>query len=165
MAPSPTHRAPLSCAALPAHPPSCSHPAPSPLPRGVWAALCPSPQISPFASRWESALLLLMRMHLPRLLPPPRLLLSPDKESFRFTVGTQRTRSCKDAFFLFFFSFAIALQGAELLRPDYSAVVFTEGHLKFHSHSEFTVPGNSLVTRGNWGWKTEKWQNNYCLIL
>lgn len=96
----PKHRAPLSRAAVPAHLPSCSCPTPSPLPRGVWGALRPSPQISPFASRSESVLLLLMRMHLPRLPPPPRLLLSPDKELFRFTVGTQRTRSCKDAFFL-----------------------------------------------------------------
>lgn len=80
-----------------------SHPTPSPLPRQVLAAPCLSPWISPFASRLEPALLLLMKMHLPRPPPPSRLLLSQDKELFRFTVGAQRKRSCKGV--LFFFSF------------------------------------------------------------
>lgn len=67
--------------------------------------------------------------------------------------------------FSFCFFFSIALQGAELLTPACSARVFAEGHLKLCSYSEFTVPGNSLVSTGNWGRKPEKWQNNYCLML
>lgn len=85
-----------------------------------------------------------------------------------FTVEMWRKRSCKDTLlvsFSFFLSFSIALQVTEKLTPVCSAVVFVEQHLKLYTSSEFTLPGNFLVSWGKWGWKPEKQQNNYCLML
>lgn len=46
----------------------------------------------------------------------------------------------------FFLPFSIALQGTEKLTPVCSAVVFVEGHLELCTSSEFTLPGNLLVS-------------------
>lgn len=45
-------------------------------------------------------------------------------------------------FGVFLPSFPTALQGAALLTPAPSALVFAEGHPKPSSYSESTVPGN-----------------------